>query len=109
MSGHEQVASCTGFEWDDANVQKIWARHEVTPAECERVFFNQPLVIADDPKHSQDEPRFYALGQSDAGRRLFVVFTIRAQLMRVISARDMSRKERKAYEAGKEETAKIQE
>ena len=72
-------------------------------------FLNCPLVIAADPKHSQEEPRFYALGQTDAARRLFVVFTIRGQLMRVISAREMSRKERKVYEASEKETSKVQE
>lgn len=59
--------------------------------------FNQPLIAAPDVAHSQEEPRFFSLGQTDAGRLLFLVFTLRGTLIRVISARDMSRKERKVY------------
>lgn len=66
-------------------------------AECEQVFFNQPLVVAEDVKHSLDELRFYALGRTDTDRRLYVVFTLRGTLIRIISARDMNRKERVVY------------
>jgi len=90
----EELSGCTGFEWDDGNADKNWQRHGVSRAECEQVFFNRPLVVADDPSHSQTERRYYALGQTDQNRRLFVVFTIRGELVRVISARDMSRAER---------------
>jgi len=69
----------------------------VTPTECEELFFNRPLIVGEDERHSEREDRFYALGQTDAGRRLFVVFALRARRIRVISARDMSRKERKVY------------
>ena len=72
---------------------------EFLPAECEEVFFNRPLVIADDEKHSAAEERLYALGQTDAARLLFVVFTMRGRLIRVISARNMSRNERKVYQS----------
>lgn len=65
--------------------------------ECEQVFFNEPLLAQDDIKHSQEEARYYVLGQTDKKRLLFVVFTIRNDLIRVISARDMSKKERKVY------------
>ena len=91
------LARCTGFQWDRHNAGKNWERHRVAVPECEDVFFNAPLVIREDAKHSQREPRFYCLGQTDAGRLLFVVFTIRGTLIRVISARDMSRKEREVY------------
>ena len=91
------LADCTGFQWDDANVQKNWSKHHVTPPECEQVFFNQPLVVGDDQKHSLEEKRYYVLGQTDAGRLLFVAFVIRDTFIRVISARDMSQKERKVY------------
>jgi uncharacterized protein len=94
----KNLAECTGFQWDEHNANKIWERHAVTPTEGEQVFFNHPLVIADDAKHSEKERRCYVLGQTDAGRLLFLVFTIRGALIRVISARDMSRKERKVYE-----------
>jgi uncharacterized DUF497 family protein len=93
----EQLSACRGFEWDEGNSQKNWVRHKVARSECEQVFFNLPFVTGEDQKHSQDEPRYYALGQTDRGRKLFVVFTIRAGLIRVISARDMSRAERRIY------------
>ncbi len=99
-----EISKCKGFEWDEGNSEKNWTRHRVTRAECEQAFFNQPLVVAEDEQHSQEEPRYYALGQTDAGRRLFVVFTIRGDLVRVISARDMSTRERRVYDGAKEET-----
>lgn len=88
---------CSGFEWDSANADKIWTKHRVSRRECEQIFFNQPLIVADDKEHSEVERRFYALGQTDAGRRLFAVFTIRGDLIRVISARDISRRERRVF------------
>jgi len=94
-----QLSECEGFQWDKGNAPKIWNRHQVTPIECEELFFNRPLVISEDLGHSVKEQRLYALGRTDDGRRLFVVFTIRERLIRVLSARDMSRKERKAYES----------
>jgi uncharacterized protein len=93
----ERLADCEGFEWDAANAAKIWDRHHVTPAECEELFFNRPLVLGTDERHSAAEERLYALGQSDSTRLMFVAFTIRGRLIRVISARDMSRKERRIY------------
>jgi len=99
MGWEERVARCEGFEWDAANGAKIWERHQVVPSECEEVFFNRPLVVGEDQKHSAAEERLYALGQTDAVRLLFVVFTVRGRLIRVISARNMSRKERKVYQS----------
>lgn len=92
------ITDCVGFAWDEGNLLKNWEKHRVSAIECEQVFFNRPLVALPDDDHSADEPRFFALGQSDAGRHLFLVFTVRGRQIRVISARDMSRKERKAYE-----------
>ena len=97
----EALSKCEGFEWDAANAPKIWERHEVAPGEAERAFFNRPLVAAVDLKHSDAEPCFLALGQTDAGRRLLVVFTYRRRLIWVISARDMSRRERRGYDNAK--------
>jgi hypothetical protein len=91
------LQKCTEFEWDMHNAGKNWQKHRVMPAECEQIFFNRPLVVADDVAHSVSENRFYALGQTDDKRMLFAVFTIRLNRVRVISARDMSRKEREAY------------
>jgi hypothetical protein len=98
MDPDEILASLTGFEWDEGNLTKNWEKHQVSALECEQVFFNRPLIALPDERHSESEPRFYALGQTDSGRRLFIVFTARSDLLRVISARDMSRKERKIYE-----------
>ena len=103
MDVYERLSECTGFEWDAGNVEKIWRKHAVDPNECEQVFFNAPLVAVPDVEHSQHESRYYALGQTDAGRLLFVVLTLRSTLIRVISARDMSRKEQKAYETHAQE------
>ena len=91
------VAECVGFDWDEGNVFKNWEKHRVTASECEQVFFNLPMVAVPDAKHSDEEERFYALGQTDSRRLLFVVFTVRNKLIRVISARDMNKNERKVY------------
>jgi uncharacterized DUF497 family protein len=99
----ERLVSCTGVDWDEGNLLKNWERHGVSVAECEQVFFNRPLLARPDDRHSAAESRFYLLGRTDSGRRLFVVFTIRADRIRVISARDQSRKERRSYERHGEE------
>jgi uncharacterized DUF497 family protein len=93
----------TGFDWDEGNERKN-EKHGVTKAEVEQVFLNAPLLLADDVKHSQREPRFHALGRTDEDRRLHVTFTERgnATLIRPISARAMSRKERAFYEKATE-------
>ena len=103
------LSALEGFDWDEANLAKNWDKHRVTPWECEQVFFNVPLVVADDLAHSKFEPRYYVLGQTDGGRRLFIVFTARKRRIRVISARDMSPKERRAYHARTQEPTDIQE
>lgn len=88
-----------GFDWDAGNERKN-LKHEVSMAEAEQMFFNQPLLLLEDAAHSQAEPRFHAIGRADDGRLLHISFTLRAQnvLIRVISARDMSKKERQIYE-----------
>ena len=91
------LSQCVGFDWDKGNIDKNWLKHRVSPPECEQIFFNQPLVVQDDELHSKTESRFFALGKTDLNRTLFIAFTVRNQLIRVISARDMSRKEREAY------------
>ena len=99
----ERLLACRGFQWDQGNADKNWLRHRVTRAECEQVFFNRPLVIAEDTRHSAAEPRFYALGETDTSRTLFLVFAIRGELVRVISARAASRPERRVYGQVKED------
>ena len=93
------LATITGFDWDDGNARKN-EKHEVSSAEAEQVFFNQPLLLLEDVKHSNQESRFHALGKTDQGRLLHIAFTLRAAgvNIRVISARDMHRKERVIYE-----------
>jgi uncharacterized DUF497 family protein len=93
-------AQVTGFDWDAGNERKSSEKHGVTKSEAEQVFFNQPLLVLVDQKHSQDEARYHALGITDAGRLLHITFTLRADgtLVRVISVRDMHRKERAIYE-----------
>ncbi len=89
----------TGFNWDEGNARKN-DKHGVSFAEAEQVFFNAPLLLLEDLSHSQQEPRWHALGKTDDGRALHITFTIRQSgaLIRVISARDMHRKERVIYE-----------
>lgn len=94
----EILSGLEGFDWDKGNIGKNWERHRVTHIECEEVFFNIPLIAKEDEPHSRLEKRYYALGKADNGRLLFVVFTRRGNKIRVISARDMNRKERKVYE-----------
>ncbi len=89
-----------GFEWDAGNAYKSNEKHAVSQGEAEEIFFNQPLLIAGDEKHSLEERRYLALGMTSVSRLLSVVFTLRKQatLIRVVSARPMSRKERAFYE-----------
>lgn len=93
------LSQITGFNWDDGNARKN-EKHGVSMAEAEQVFFNAPLLMLEDSAHSQQEPRVHALGKTDEGRMLHIAFTLRQTglLIRVISARDMHRKERAVYE-----------
>jgi len=94
----ERLAGTRGFDWDQGNADKNWRQHQVSQAEAEQVFFGASARIAPSLARSDREPRFAALGPTAAGRMLTVVFTLRDDLIRVISARDMSRRERKLYE-----------
>lgn len=98
MADPVDLSQCSGFQWDEGNAGKNWDLHQVSDSESEQVFFNQPRTMRKDAKHSQKEPRFYILGRTDAGRALFVSFTVRGDQIRVISARDMTRKELRKYE-----------
>jgi len=92
------LSTINGLKWDEGNITKNWESHGVTHSECEEVFFNVPLVINVDEPHSIAETRYYVLGKTNSRRLLFLVFTIRNDKIRIISARDMNRKERKIYE-----------
>jgi uncharacterized DUF497 family protein len=97
MIDFDQIA---GFDWDDRNRRKSADKHDVSQAESESVFFNDPLIVVEDAKHSETERRFNALGKTAQNCWLHVTFTLRqnATVIRVMSARDVHRKERKAYE-----------
>ena len=94
------LTEIVGFDWDSGNSRKSVNKHDVSQSEAEQLFFNVPLLLLSDSKHSHDEARYHALGRTDAARQLHVTFTLRRRgtLIRVISARDMHRKERKIYE-----------
>jgi uncharacterized DUF497 family protein len=93
----DQIA---GFDWDAGNGRKSADKHDVSQAEAESIFFNDPLIVAEDARHNEREPRFNALGKTAQHRLLHITFTLRQDgtMIRVISARDMHRRERKAYE-----------
>jgi uncharacterized DUF497 family protein len=98
MVAKDPLLECIGFDWDEANSAKNWERHRVTPEEAEDLFFHEPLVVRGDTVHSKGERRYQALGQTAAGRLLFVAFTVRRKLIRVISARDMNQREAEEYQ-----------
>lgn len=87
------------FEWDAGNARKSVDKHGVSQSEAEEIFFNQPLLVLEDDRHSHVEARFHALGKTNETRRLHITFTLRGDgaRIRVISAREMSVKERKIY------------
>ena len=94
-----------GFDWDDGNSRKSAEKHSVSQGEAEQVFFNEPLLLLPDHKHSDNEQRFHGLGRTEDERLLHVTLTLRdgGKLIRVISARDMHRKERMFYGKAKKE------
>jgi uncharacterized DUF497 family protein len=92
------LAQINTFEWDEGNRNKNLFKHQVTQQEAEEVFFNKPHLLLEDEKHSEGERRFALLGKAGNGRKLAVVFTIRKDRLRIISVRDMSKKERRIYE-----------
>ena len=91
------ILSTEGFDWDDGNRHKVLGRHQVSVQECEQIFENKPLIILADTKHSQHEDRFAAFGRTNQDRRIFLIFTCRGNLIRIISARNMNKEERVFY------------
>ena len=91
-------SNIVGFDWDEDNFYKNIGKHNVFATEAEQLFFNHPLVVKRDLKHSRIEERFYALGRTNHDRLLFIVFTIRSDKNRVISAREMTKREVRVYE-----------
>jgi len=94
-----QFSSIAGFQWDEGYSQKSAQKHGVHPTEAEEIFFNTPLIISNDDKHSRDEKRYLALGMTNKKRFLTVIFTLRESntLIRIISSRDQRQKERIVY------------
>ena len=99
MGVYDDLEKCVGFDWDDGNQGKNWQTHLVTDGEAEEIFFNDPLVAGADAAHSKKERRYFALGQTASRRPLFVVFAIRKKLIRVISAREMTKRETRRYQS----------
>jgi len=87
-----------GFDWDRGNVDKNLDKHNVTNIEIEEVFFDQDILLYLNEKHSTIEVRYYCLGKTFIGRRLYISFTLRNNKIRAISARDMSKNEREIYD-----------
>ncbi len=94
------IPEVISFEWDTGNLLKSKIKHKVDSLECEQIFHNDPVYFFDE-KHSQKEKRYAVYGEADQGRKLFIIFTIRDDKIRVISARDQSKKERRVYEKNK--------
>ena len=88
-----------GFDWDAGNARKSVDRHGVTQGDAEAMFFLESLLVVDDPGHGLAEPRFHALGCIPQGLLLQAAFTLRGggTLLRVISVRSMSRRERRIH------------
>ena len=86
------------FEWDKGNINKNLKKHKVSNQEAEELFFNRPLKIFEDAKHSLVEKRYIAHGITNAKRRITIIFTLRNQKIRIVSVRDQNRKERRIYE-----------
>jgi uncharacterized DUF497 family protein len=93
-----KLSQIIGFDWNKWNIDKNWIKHKIKAEECEQIFFNQPLIIYPDLNHSEKEKRSYALGRTIEDKLLFVVFSIRKEKIRIISAHKMNKKEQKIYE-----------
>ncbi len=87
-----------GFDWDEGNTNKNWHLHGISDVEAEEIFYNRPIVVTFDKTAKIDEKRFIALGRTNKDRRLFVAFTMRSNLIRVISARQMTKSDERRYE-----------
>lgn len=91
------LSGVKGFQWDKGNIAHI-AKHNVLPREAEEVFFDKDNVRDEDLEHSTREKRFLIIGKTDKGRLLYQIFTVRGGEIRIISSRDINKKEVKLYE-----------
>lgn len=101
------ISDIQGFEWDSGNRDKNWKSHKVTWWECEEVFFNIPLYVLPDIGHSDKEERHFAFGHTNDARLLLIIFTIRKSRIRIISARDLNKRERKFYYEKAQEDSEV--
>lgn len=92
------LSDILSFDWDKGNLNKNVDKHNVTNQEAEELFSNEPFIVAEDKKHSQKEQRYLLWGKTVKERKLAIIFTIRNEKIRIISARDMNAKERRSYE-----------
>lgn len=95
--GNFKLKEVEGFDWDRANISHI-KNHNVIPEEAEEAFFDPNNVIKKDVKHSFTEERFIILAKTKKSRLLYQVFTLRKNAIRVISSRNINKKEVKLYE-----------
>jgi uncharacterized DUF497 family protein len=93
----DHLAGVTGYDWDNANISHI-AKHHVTPDEAEDVFFDEQNVLDDDVRHLSAEERFIIIDKTQKGRLLYQIFTRRGDKIRVISSRDINKKEVRLFE-----------
>lgn len=98
IMSRSKIPSPLSFDWDEHNKDKNWIRHKVSVKESEQVFANHPTLVFKDKKHSQREARYTILGQTNKHRTLAITYTMRNKNIRIISARDMNRKEKEVYE-----------
>lgn len=98
MTNNEIHFEVVEFQWDEGNINKNRFKHGVDKHECEEIFFNRPIIIFDDEQHSEKEKRYKVLGKTDRGRKMSLVFTLRSSKIRIITARDQSKKEKELYE-----------
>lgn len=101
------LSRINGFEWDEGNTDKSFKKHGITPKESEEVFLDEDLKVETDLKHQQREIRDIAIGKTFGGEILFVVFTTRNRMIRIISARIANKKERRVYEKNLKTNSKI--
>ena len=102
-----KLKECNGFDWDKGNELESWLKHNITKQECEEIFFNRPFIVANEENHSKYEERFYCFGETNMKKGLFLFFTTRNNKIRVISARNMSKKEKEAYKKNEKAKKKI--
>ncbi|OGG12689.1 hypothetical protein A3D77_04195 [Candidatus Gottesmanbacteria bacterium RIFCSPHIGHO2_02_FULL_39_11] len=93
----DTLSGVVEFDWNEANITHI-TNHNVTPEEAEEIFSDKNNVLIEDIKHSQLERRLLIIGKTQKGRILYQIFTRRGNKIRVISSRDINRKEIKLYE-----------